>query len=262
MSSGLMLNTPKKGEVYRHQNGVKYRIEGIARVDNDYQELLVVATGPDGVMWARPIGNFMGLRGGKPRFEKVDEVMDHPGVTFQGSPKLVQFEPGSAQSVTDSLGVIKAENGSWELRKDGILAISEGLRSKAEPYAVIDGVTYLTQAALEKSWLNLDSLEVGKAMVGEVMVRSIPVARSITDPNGEYHWNRPEDLPPVSCDLLIKVPEGTKMVMDVSGSYSFTTEEKIFKVFRTSHLADRAGDMEYRLPDNSTVTGRFAWTYP
>lgn len=269
MSSGLMLNTPKKGEVFRHQNGVKYRIEGLARVDNDYQELLVVATGPDGIMWARPIGNFMGLRQGKPRFEKVDEVMDHPGVTFQSNPSLAEFEPGSAQAVTDSLGIIKAANGSWTLHKDGKLTLTaerEAHADSAAPYAIIEGVVYLSRADLEKSWLNLADLQVSKTCSVKMGVTSTGqqyAAGVFTE--AETHWNKPEDLPPVGCELLIKVPAGTNVVTVKSETMEMghtTDAERVFKVFRTSHLADRAGAMDYRLPDNCIVTGRFPWTYP
>ena len=71
MKSGLTNDLPTPGDKYTHQNGVEYTIDMLARVDNDDQDLLVVATGPDGISWARKIGNFMGLKDGKPRFVKT-----------------------------------------------------------------------------------------------------------------------------------------------------------------------------------------------
>lgn len=277
MSSGLTNDFPQPGDVYRHQNGIDYRVDLLARVDNEEQDLMVVATGPDGISWARKIGNFLGLKEGKPRFVKVDSNIAHPGVTYTGHSRqgraedgcraTVEFEPGAAKSVSESLQVIKAHKGSWELLKDGVLRLKVFDEGFVRPYAVINGVTYINQAELEKSWLNLADLKVEPA--------NYSVHVSQTD-NGqpyvsgmhlsdEYHWNKPEDLPPVGCELLIKVPAGTKVHLgDARGvNVSYDTDvERIFKVFRTSHLADRAGAMDYRLPDNCIVTGRFPWTYP
>ena len=277
--SGLTNDVPKKGDVYRHQNGIDYYVEGLARVDNDYQELHVIATGPDGVMWARPIGNFMGLRHGKPRFEKVD-IKDyvHPGVAFscgrdQGA--TVEFTSNIADKVVSALNHISAHDGSWTLTNGGALIISASkAQDKAEPtcesFAVVNGVTYLNQAEFDRAFLDLESLKVDYSVMDRPnpeAIRAIRVQGPCTSqPDDAYHWNKPEDLPPVGCTLLINVPTGTKVVTagkEGAANMSYhTTKELIFNVFRVSHLADRAGEMEYRLPDNSTVTGRFPWTYP
>ncbi len=58
-------------------------------------------------------------------------------------------------------------------------------------------------------------------------------------------WNHPSRLAPVGCDLLIKLPNGS-----------------VVTAFRTSHLAHKEGQIEYRLPDDSLITGKFPWTYP
>lgn len=139
----------------------------------------------------------------------------------------VEFPAGLVPAVSESLSEVKAENGSWTLRTDGALIMT------------------VINSATDQAGKLYDS-GVGSTIE-------------------ETHWNKPEDLPPVGCDLLIKVPAGSKVVTLKSETteMGYTTDvERVFKVFRTSHLADRAGDMEYRLPDNSTVTGRFAWTYP
>ena len=67
-----------------HQNGVEYTIDMLARVDNDDQDLLVVATGPDGISWARKIGNFMGLKDGKPRFVKTGRTDSEVSLEVKG----------------------------------------------------------------------------------------------------------------------------------------------------------------------------------
>lgn len=273
--SGLTNDVPKKGDVYRHQNGIPYYVEGLARVDNDYQELHVIATGPDGVMWARPIGNFMGLRHGKPRFEKVD-IKDyvHPGVAFSGGRDqgaTVEFTRNIADKVVSALNHISAHDGSWLLTKDGALIINASkVQDKAaptcEPFAVVNGVTYLNQGEFDSAFLDLASLKFDHIGMAKASIRTLRVQDTGTSqPADAYHWNKPEDLPPVGCDLLIKVPAGTSITTldHARCKMTYDTEvEQVFKVFRTSHLADRAGDMEYRLPDNSTVTGRFPWTYP
>lgn len=273
MSSGLTNDFPKPGDVYRHQNGVEYRVDKLARVDNEDQDLMVVATGPDGISWARKIGNFLGLKNGKPRFVKVDSQVNHPGITFEGRSKdsggprtILFFEPGSARSVTESLATVKAEHGTWSLSAEGFLTIRVQ-DEEIQPYAIIDGVTYLSQAVLEKSWLNLADLKVEPANYSVHVSQTANGQPYVSGMHlsDEYHWNKPEDLPPVGCDLLINVPAGTKVALSdprsIHASYD-TTCDRIIKVFRTSHLADRAGDMDYRLPDNSIVTGRFPWTYP
>lgn len=272
--SGLTNEVPKKGDVYRHQNGIDYYIEGLARVDNDYQELLVVATGPDGVMWARPIGNFMGLRGTAPRFEKVD-IKDyaHPGVAFSGGRDrgtAVEFTSQTADKVISALSHISAHDGSWTLTKDGSLIINASklqvdAAPTCQPFAVVNGVTYLNQGEFDKAFLDLASLKIGRTKEGKEYATRV-LTPLTSQPDDDYHWNKPEDFPPVGCTLLIKVPAGTKVVTagkEGSPHMGYNTDEDlIFNVFRTSHLSDRSQQMEYRLPDNSTVTGRFLWTYP
>lgn len=68
-----MVNVPQAGETYQHQNGAEYHVVCLAK-DDDRDELLVIHKGPDGSVWSRPIGNFMGLRDGAPRFKKINKV--------------------------------------------------------------------------------------------------------------------------------------------------------------------------------------------
>lgn len=215
----------------------------------------------------------------------------YPYVTYSGKasstlgPKVteVEFPSGLVPAVSESLSEVKGENGSWTLRKDGTLIMTVSNGRSSDTFATVNGVTYLNQAEFDKQFLDLSTLHTGEMVelhsVQEVRVdkHNSLVARvthlesalqslqvMVASPE-ESHWNKPEDLPPVGCDLLIKVPAGNDVftVETKKKKVVYTTEvERIFKVFRTSHLADRAGDMEYRLPDNCTVTGRFAWTYP
>ena len=272
MSSGLTNDMPQPGEIWKHQNGIEYHIDKLARVDNEYQELVVVATGPDGISWARPIGNFLGLKNGKPRFVKVQSDYTHPGVSFSGPlgehSGVVRFDKGCARVVTESLQTLKGRVGTWVLNADG--SLSMGVRDKAaEPYAIIDGVTYVSEEELKKHHaFNISPADLGvrvDSLASQVLMLADKL--KVTASSDGYEFNNPQDLPPVGCELLIKVPAGTD-VTTLEGQKSgvtmgYTTEaEAVFKAFRTKHLANRSGEMEYRLPDDSTVTGRFPWTYP
>lgn len=58
---GVMTRYPVVGEMYKHEGSRRtYRIVCLAR-DNDRDEILVIHEGPDGTIWSRTIGNFMGM---------------------------------------------------------------------------------------------------------------------------------------------------------------------------------------------------------
>ncbi|QNJ57367.1 hypothetical protein Dolphis_61 [Pseudomonas phage Dolphis] len=59
------------------------------------------------------------------------------------------------------------------------------------------------------------------------------------------HLNHSDKLPPVDCPLLIKLDDGS-----------------LVEAQRVSHIQHRGLQMDYRLADGTTITGRFAWTYP
>lgn len=59
------------------------------------------------------------------------------------------------------------------------------------------------------------------------------------------HWNSADALPPVDCPLVVMVDA-----------------HHFLRATRTGFLDDKTRDMEYRLADGSTLTGRFRWTYP
>jgi hypothetical protein len=64
-------------------------------------------------------------------------------------------------------------------------------------------------------------------------------------PNAQkYEFNRPENLPPVACPLVLNIQGAT-----VRGQ-------------RISHLSNRAGKMDYRLESGDIIKGRFPWSYP
>lgn len=65
---------------------------------------------------------------------------------------------------------------------------------------------------------------------------------AIDDP--ALHWNRPEDLAPVDCWLLVKL----------NGAPAYAR--------RTSHIEKRNRDMVYELANGATYIGKLEWTYP
>ena len=74
------------------------------------------------------------------------------------------------------------------------------------------------------------------------------------------HWNSESSLPPVDCPLVIWVdpPPRANPVMP----WSVVRVGGAVPAVRTGFLDDKTRDMEYRLADGSTITGRFRWTYP
>lgn len=72
---------PAEGQKYRHEGtGREYTVKCLARND-DTDEILVIHSGADGSVWARTLGNFMGLNiTGGARFVKAAT----PTITSQG----------------------------------------------------------------------------------------------------------------------------------------------------------------------------------
>lgn len=60
---------PEPGMIYVHQNGHRYGVLSIARDDYTEQDLVIHQGLHDGRVWSRPLVNFLGDKGGKPRFE-------------------------------------------------------------------------------------------------------------------------------------------------------------------------------------------------
>lgn len=61
--------TPEAGEEYQHQNGYRYQVIAIARDDYTEQDLVIHKGLRDGRVWSRPLLNFLGDKGGFPRFK-------------------------------------------------------------------------------------------------------------------------------------------------------------------------------------------------
>lgn len=76
------------------------------------------------------------------------------------------------------------------------------------------------------------------------------------------HWNDPGKLAPVGSWMYIKLPAGTKFHVENGAGTDTTRAERVAIAFRTRHLSEREGNMEYRLLDGSTVFGKFWWTHP
>lgn len=83
------------------------------------------------------------------------------------------------------------------------------------------------------------------------------------------HWNSPQSLPPVGCDLVVKLPAGTykhaaegakwSLMMDLDNAEEVT-------VRRICHVQQRGNDLTYMIQGDAMlgfmVKGQFEWTYP
>ncbi|MCL2439669.1 MAG: DUF1653 domain-containing protein [Alphaproteobacteria bacterium] len=67
---------PEVGAIYRHQNGNLYKVIGLAKHSETLEDMVIYEPQYEcrefpGKLWARPLSNWLSLRGGKPRFERV-----------------------------------------------------------------------------------------------------------------------------------------------------------------------------------------------
>ena len=86
----------------------------------------------------------------------------------------------------------------------------------------------------------------------------------------EKHWNIAEQLPPVGCDLMIKVPAGS--YPHAEGKKGFILkimdldEDFELRVVRACHVQQRGNALTYMLKgenfDGFMIKGQFPWTYP
>lgn len=91
------------------------------------------------------------------------------------------------------------------------------------------------------------------------------------DQSGAPHWNTAETLPPVGCELMIQVPEGSYRLAadDENSSFALTLDlDKPLELtaVRACHVQHRGNDLTYLLHGKHfqgfTIKGQFAWTYP
>jgi len=75
------------------------------------------------------------------------------------------------------------------------------------------------------------------------------------------HWNPPGNLAPVGAWMYIKLPAGEQCHDESGCGVGITQSDAVVIAFRTRHLSEREGNMEYRLLDGSTVFGKFWWTH-
>ncbi len=59
---------PKAGEVWRHYKGGMYDIITIAVHESELVPLVVYRSQSHGTVWARPVGNWLEIVNGSPRF--------------------------------------------------------------------------------------------------------------------------------------------------------------------------------------------------
>ncbi len=57
------------------------------------------------------------------------------------------------------------------------------------------------------------------------------------------HWNRPEQLAPVDCWLLVQLPDG-----------------RVTHARRTRYIERKNRDQDYQLRDGSSHVGKLPWT--
>lgn len=74
------------------------------------------------------------------------------------------------------------------------------------------------------------------------------------------HWNDPGKLAPVSTWMYVKVPAGTTGTTE-RGTSLFFLQDTVVIAFRTRHLSEREGLMEYKTLKGDTLIGKFSWTH-
>lgn len=74
------------------------------------------------------------------------------------------------------------------------------------------------------------------------------------------HWNDPSKLAPVAAWMYIKVPFGARGVCEEGKSFT-CLKETVVIAFRTRHLSEREGLMEYKTLSGDTLLGKFYWTH-
>jgi hypothetical protein len=111
-----MTEIPKPLEWFQHHKGMCYQVLCLAKGD-DMDTLNVIHRGPDGAIWTREIGNFMGLRDGVPRFRKIPEgeapiEQREQGITYSGfsgdNSRSMHIEPSILCGTL--LSVLKRQN--------------------------------------------------------------------------------------------------------------------------------------------------------
>lgn len=175
------------------------------------------------------------------------------GITYCGLPKEVVVPP--LYHLVKAQAFIEAENGSWRLTKGGDFVIGAEKVSMKPVMPVqatnecspAPAASYVTQLP-EQRILMEDS---------EGSVWAVSPAAHVT---ADMHFNDPQNLPPVPCAVLIKVPADTQIVYE--DQVQTTQVDQILPAFRTKLISDRSQAMEYQLSDGGVVKGRFHWTYP
>lgn len=145
---------------------------------------------------------------------------------------------------------------AWHVRYEDFPEHGQSIGHSMKEITQDDQIFKVDEKEMHPSWTMREdgSIAITGAMVGDMSVSdSLNMGKPAEDTCAaspapkpdDLDWNHPSRLAPVGCDLLIKLPNGS-----------------VITAFRTSHLAHKEGQIEYRLPDNSLITGKFPWTYP
>jgi hypothetical protein len=75
------------------------------------------------------------------------------------------------------------------------------------------------------------------------------------------HWNDPGKLAPVSTWMYVKIPAGTLVEHPDIADWVTMSKDSVAIAFRTRHLSEREGNMEYQLLNGGKVVSKLWWTH-
>ncbi|QYW06490.1 hypothetical protein uan_078 [Pseudomonas phage UAntarctica] len=234
----------------------------------------------------------------------VQGPLDMPGFTYsgegQGRAATVVVSPTAAAVLAEGLGLIKAEFGTWALKSNGELHIGVAQRksqenhtcsllelgragfgvgvAEAQPFAVIDGVTYLNQEDLNKAWVSAAKVPTEGEQLARLKSETLALSTRVSSLEGNLsqlgsqtifsaaaleveRWNPASTLATVESPLMLKIPAGTELLDDNREPVDSVKHDQVMNGMRTAYITNKDGEMEYRLSDNSLVIGKFEWTH-
>lgn len=137
---------------------------------------------------------------------------------------------------------------------------------------LINAETRITQLEgdLAATRAQVDSLVASRESMTQVLSGMLYHKETVVAANQSKHWNSPRSLPPVGCDLVLKLPKGEYPYGGATEGMVrlvITLDEGVeVKATRICHVQQRGNDLTYSIqcddfPD-FTVKGQFEWTYP
>lgn len=261
------MNVPNPKETFVHTRSSKqYVIEMLSR-DEATGKPLVTYTGVEtGVTWTRPLEMFMGWAYGAPRYERMVNAQATEAVESQGkeSVEVVENEHGYALECRDEKGTLRVR---VQLSSKPATDTAEApVRSQGQQITEL-----VSSSRLMHLEVKVGELENKLSDVQSVLKGMMYHKEKNEDQSGAPHWNTAETLPPVGCELMIQVPEGSYRLAaeDENSSFALTLDlDKPLELtaVRACHVQHRGNDLTYLLHGKHfqgfTIKGQFAWTYP